>query len=113
MQGSDDSFVQTIEGALPETGNPALDSALETLSESVGGMIDSFVASLPKLAIAFVVLIACLFLASGVRRIVGKVTKALDDAGIEIPYPYLTLTMSKNEPDIINAVRGGAQSDDG
>lgn len=39
-------------------------------------------------------------------EVIEKVKKALDDAGIEIPYPYRTLTFSKNEPDIIAAVRG-------
>ncbi|MEM6393236.1 MAG: mechanosensitive ion channel family protein, partial [Planctomycetota bacterium] len=39
-------------------------------------------------------------------EVVEAVKKALDDAGIEIPYPYRTLTFTKNEPDIINAVAG-------
>lgn len=39
-------------------------------------------------------------------ELVEAIKKALDDAGIEIPYPYRTLTFSKNEPDIINAVAG-------
>lgn len=39
-------------------------------------------------------------------QVVEAIKKALDDAGIEIPYPYRTLTFSKNEPDIINAVAG-------
>ena len=39
-------------------------------------------------------------------QVVEAVKKALDDAGIEIPYPYRTLTFSKNEPDIIAAVAG-------
>ena len=39
-------------------------------------------------------------------QIVEAVKKALDDAGIEIPYPYRTLTFSKNEPDIIQAISG-------
>ena len=48
------------------------------------------------------------------NEVVEAVKKALDDAGIEIPYPYRTLTFSKNEPDIIEAVagrmsRGGAE----
>lgn len=49
-------------------------------------------------------------------QVVEAIKKALDDAGIEIPYPYRTLTFSKNEPDIINAVAsrtgGGASSED-
>lgn len=36
-------------------------------------------------------------------QVVEAIKKALDDAGIEIPYPYRTLTFSRNEPDIINA----------
>lgn len=36
-------------------------------------------------------------------QVVEAIKKALDDAGIEIPYPYRTLTFSKNEPDIIRA----------
>ena len=39
-------------------------------------------------------------------QVVEAIKKALDDAGIEIPYPYRTLTFSKNEPDIIEAVAG-------
>ncbi len=39
-------------------------------------------------------------------QVVEAIKKALDNAGIEIPYPYRTLTFSKNEPDIINAVAG-------
>lgn len=37
--------------------------------------------------------------------------RGLDAAGIEIPFPYLTLT--KNDPDIINAIpgRSGASND--
>ncbi len=47
---------------------------------------------------------------------VEAIKKALDDAGIEIPYPYRTLTFSKNEPDIMEAVagriaRGGASAE--
>jgi len=50
-------------------------------------------------------------------QVVEAIKSALDDAGIEIPYPYRTLTFSKNEPDIIHAVAGridsgGASSDD-
>ena len=40
-------------------------------------------------------------------EVVEAVKAALDTAGIEIPYPYRTLTFSKNEPDIIEAIRGG------
>lgn len=40
------------------------------------------------------------------NEVLEAVKKALDDAGIEIPYPYRTLTFSKNEPDIIDAVAG-------
>lgn len=36
-------------------------------------------------------------------QVIEAIKKALDEAGIEIPYPYRTLTFSKNEPDIINA----------
>jgi small-conductance mechanosensitive channel len=39
-------------------------------------------------------------------QVVEAVKAALDEAGIEIPYPYRTLTFSRNEPDIIEAVRG-------
>jgi small-conductance mechanosensitive channel len=39
-------------------------------------------------------------------QVIEAIKKALDDAGIEIPYPYRTLTFSKNEPDIIQAVAG-------
>jgi small-conductance mechanosensitive channel len=39
-------------------------------------------------------------------EVVERVKKALDDAGIEIPYPYRTLTFTRNEPDIIRAVAG-------
>ncbi|MEM8738409.1 MAG: mechanosensitive ion channel family protein [Planctomycetota bacterium] len=53
-------------------------------------------------------------------QVVEAIKKALDDAGIEIPYPYRTLTFSKNEPDIIHAVagrmdqdRGGSEGDSG
>lgn len=37
-------------------------------------------------------------------EVVEKVKKALDDAGIEIPYPYLTLTTTDNEPGIMHAM---------
>ena len=43
-------------------------------------------------------------------EVVEAVKAALDSAGIEIPYPYRTLTFSKNEPDIIEAVRGGGSA---
>lgn len=43
-------------------------------------------------------------------EVIEAVKKGLDDANIEIPYPYMTLTMSKNEPDIIDAVRGRASA---
>lgn len=39
-------------------------------------------------------------------EVVEKVKAALDNAGIEIPYPYRTLVFTRNEPDIINAVAG-------
>ncbi len=39
-------------------------------------------------------------------EVVEAVKAALDNAGIEIPYPYRTLTFSKNEPDIIEAIAG-------
>lgn len=47
-------------------------------------------------------------------EIIEKVKSALDTAGIEIPYPYRTLTFSKNEPDIFNAIAGreGRNGDD-
>ena len=52
------------------------------------------------------------------NEVIEAIKKALDEAGIEIPYPYRTLTFSKNEPDIIQAVagrmgRGGADGADG
>ena len=37
-------------------------------------------------------------------EVVEAVKAALDAAGIEIPYPYRTLTFSRNEPDIIEAI---------
>ncbi|BAM03417.1 putative MscS family protein [Phycisphaera mikurensis NBRC 102666] len=37
-------------------------------------------------------------------EVVEAVKAALDAAGIEIPYPYRTLTFSRNEPDILEAV---------
>ena len=40
-------------------------------------------------------------------EVIEAVKNALDDAGIEIPYPYRTLTFSRNEPDIIEAVTRG------
>lgn len=43
-------------------------------------------------------------------QVIEAVKGALDKAGIEIPYPYRTLTFSKNEPDIIEAVAGRAGS---
>ena len=46
-------------------------------------------------------------------QVVEAIKKALDDAGIEIPYPYRTLTFSKNEPDIIRAIAGGRSGEDG
>ncbi|MBT8485781.1 MAG: mechanosensitive ion channel family protein [Phycisphaerae bacterium] len=45
-------------------------------------------------------------------EVVERVKKALDDAGIEIPYPYRTLTFSKNEPDIIEAIAARGRRDD-
>ena len=39
-------------------------------------------------------------------EVVEAIKGALDDAGIEIPYPYRTLTFSQNEPAIIDAVAG-------
>ena len=52
------------------------------------------------------------------NEVIEAIKKALDEACIEIPYPYRTLTFSKNEPDIIQAVagrmgRGGADGADG
>lgn len=48
-------------------------------------------------------------------EVIEAIKSALDEAGIEIPYPYRTLTFSKNEPDIIQAVAGrrggGAEAD--
>lgn len=44
-------------------------------------------------------------------EVVEAVKSALDEAGIEIPYPYRTLVFSKNEPDIIDAVRAGRGPD--
>ena len=41
-------------------------------------------------------------------EVVEAVKKALDDAGIEIPYPYRTLTFSENEPLISDAVAGNS-----
>lgn len=39
-------------------------------------------------------------------QVVEAIKGALDEAGIEIPYPYRTLTFTDNEPSIIEAVRG-------
>jgi small-conductance mechanosensitive channel len=39
-------------------------------------------------------------------EVLEAIKTGLDRAGIEIPYPYRTLTFTKNEPDIINAVAG-------
>ncbi|MEM7627431.1 MAG: mechanosensitive ion channel family protein [Planctomycetota bacterium] len=39
-------------------------------------------------------------------EVIAAIKKALDDAGIEIPFPHRTLTFSKNEPAIIRAVAG-------
>ncbi|MEM6332487.1 MAG: mechanosensitive ion channel family protein [Planctomycetota bacterium] len=41
-------------------------------------------------------------------EVIRAIKRALDAEGIEIPYPYRTLTFSKNEPDIIHAVAGRA-----
>ncbi|MEM9414379.1 MAG: mechanosensitive ion channel [Planctomycetota bacterium] len=41
-------------------------------------------------------------------EVIEAIKRALDEAGIEIPYPYRTLTFSKNEPAIIDAVAGRA-----
>jgi small-conductance mechanosensitive channel len=46
-------------------------------------------------------------------QVVEAVKRGLDEAGIEIPYPYRTLTFSKNEPDIIKAVAGRTGSGGG
>lgn len=43
-------------------------------------------------------------------EVVEAIKSALDDAGIEIPYPYRTLTFSKNEPAIIEAIAGRVAS---
>lgn len=43
-------------------------------------------------------------------EVVEAVKRALDDAGIEIPYPYRTLTFSRNEPAITEAVRGRSEN---
>lgn len=43
-------------------------------------------------------------------EVVEAVKRALDDAGIEIPYPYRTLTFSRNEPAIAAAVRGRGEN---
>ena len=45
-------------------------------------------------------------------EVVEKVKAALDNAGIEIPYPYRTLVFSKNEPDIIDAIAGRGTGND-
>jgi len=46
-------------------------------------------------------------------QVVEAIKKALDDAGVEIPYPYRTLTVSPNEPDIIRALKtAGRGADD-
>ena len=39
-------------------------------------------------------------------EVVEAVKRGLDEAGIEIPYPYRTLTFTKNEPLIAEALRG-------
>ena len=44
-------------------------------------------------------------------QVIEAVKKALDDAGIEIPYPYRTLTFSPNEPDIIRAFATAGRGD--
>jgi len=48
-------------------------------------------------------------------QVVEAIKRALDEAGIEIPYPYRTLTFTDNEPSIIEAVRGrgGRASEEG
>lgn len=46
-------------------------------------------------------------------EVIEAVKSALDSAGIEIPYPYRTLTFSRNEPDIIDAVRGRGSEGEG
>lgn len=43
-------------------------------------------------------------------QVIEAIKKTLDDAGVEIPYPYRTLTFSPNEPDIIKAVQGRMSS---
>lgn len=47
-------------------------------------------------------------------EVVQAIKSALDNAGIEIPYPHRTLTFSPNEPAIIHAVagRGGGTNGD-
>ena len=44
-------------------------------------------------------------------QVIEAVKKALDNAGIEIPYPYRTLTFSPNEPDIIRAFATAGRGD--
>jgi small-conductance mechanosensitive channel len=41
-------------------------------------------------------------------QVVEAVKKALDEAGIEIPYPYRTLTFTRNEPLIAQVLQRGA-----
>jgi small-conductance mechanosensitive channel len=39
-------------------------------------------------------------------EVIRTIKRVLDEEGIEIPYPYRTLTFSPNEPDIIKAITG-------
>lgn len=43
-------------------------------------------------------------------EVIEAVKRALDDAGIEIPYPYRVLTVSKNEPLIYEKLAGAPQA---
>jgi small-conductance mechanosensitive channel len=47
------------------------------------------------------------------HEVVEAVKRALDAAGIEIPYPYRTLTFTANEPLIYESLRGGGEGGGG
>ncbi|MDQ8180453.1 mechanosensitive ion channel family protein [Pelagicoccus sp. SDUM812005] len=83
---------QSIEGAIPDTGSPALDSSIRTFTRAVGNLVEGTIRSLPQIAIAFVALVLTAIVASIIQRVAKgifrrmKLRRSLSDLFAQLIY---------------------------
>lgn len=68
---------RSLQEAIPDTGNPTVDSSVRTFTRAVGNLLEGTIRSLPQIAIAVVVIILAALLASLAQRLSKRAFRRL------------------------------------